>query len=229
MKNIVITILAILVVALGGYVVYDKVVDKKDSKLKCDTEEKKEVKEVEDKDTDTSKSDVPATDMYALAVFDSAASLDYNIEFYMLKDGKLYYKFVKNWKDTDPDRYRVYTFDYDQNMIGEYDKYFDTKDLTEYTGLSNIKRIKGFNRYTDDSFELLLITYDGKVYELDFGTFDEQMNFKEEFKLNEFELFKDYKVDDILDINLAKMCIVGEDCGTHKYKILLQDGTIVTK
>ena len=227
MKNVVITILAILVVALGGYVVYDKVVDKKDSKLKCDTEEKKEVKEVENKDTDISKSDVPATDMYALAVFDSAASLDYNIEFYMLKDGKLYYKFVKNWKDTDPGRYHMYTFDYNQD---NYSNGIDTKNLTEYTGLSNIKRIKGMNTVSSgNDFNLLLITYDGKVYELDFGTFDEQMNFKEEFSLNEFELFKDYKVDDILDINIVRNCIDGEDCGSNKYKILLQDGTIVTK
>ena len=206
-KNIVITILVVLVLGLGCFIIYDKVIDKKDKNENL-VEEKIENKD-EEKNDKITEFDVPITDTYAFGVNNYSSGS--TIEFYILNNGKLYYKIVKDWiTDQSSD---VYTYDYNSAS-------YKTKELTEYTKLTNIKRIKGVNSFsTGVAFNLLLITEDGKVYTLDLDN-----NY--DLVLAEATEFSDYEVADVLEYNKAVGC--GSPSCYSNHKILLKDGSIVT-
>ena len=90
------------------------------------------------------------------------------------------------------------------------------ENIKEYTGLSNIKRIKLFHLATDISPRSpFLITDDGKVYNLDI--------YGNEFKHSLCEDLINYEVDDIINIELAN-----DDSGSYECKLKLKDGTTKT-
>ena len=84
------------------------------------------------------------------------------------------------------------------------------EEMTKYSDLNNIKRIKRFNLGTSVNPVLFLITEDGKVYKNYSGGGDFKINFTLYSELAE------YDVEDILE----------HDGETHDiWKLLLKDGT----
>lgn len=92
--------------------------------------------------------------------------------------------------------------------------YYCGGQIKKYTGLSNIKRLKTFNRGTDVNPCPCIITEEGEVYWVDFNWSDEGT----EIILERFEFLKDYQVEDILSYS-------GE--WRHKVEVLLKDGSII--
>ena len=221
MKNVVITILTVLVIVLGGYLIYDKfiakdsnstlAIDKKnDDKVDC-------IPATEQSDSQVNYDQVPTTDMYALAIDPETSSVQ--LQFYILKDGRLYYKLLNSITTDD----YSYFYSYDYNP---YEKKHNIKDLKEYKGLSNIKRIKGINFSSGQDFSLILITDDGEVYSLAIGYDMDGNIIKDTFVLQQIDDFKNYKVENILEYSPTTGC-VGE-CKSS-YKILLKDGETVSR
>lgn len=83
---------------------------------------------------------------------------------------------------------------YDGNGSYIFGTYYCGGQIKKYTGLSNIKRLKTFNRGTDVNPCPCIITEEGEVYWVDFNWSDGGT----EIILERFEFLKDYQVEDIL-------------------------------
>ena len=183
-NSVLVWILVIIVIGLVGYIVYTDFV--RPSLLK-DNEvgEKEESNEGENQENivgNDVRSSVPVEDTYAFHVH-TMWNNKLEIDYYLLNDGKLYYKTL-----SDVDQY-----------YGTYDFYGDemNKDLVEFEGLTNIKRIKGVNTLsTGMAFNVLLITEDGKVYEY--------MPNTKKVVVNEY--LKEYKIDDMIHYGKVNGC-----------------------
>lgn len=157
----------------------------------------------------TTFSNVPVEDTYAFATGE-----DFGIQFYVLHDGHLYYKIYDYGEVVKYQNYRAIDF----NMSASYDI---QKELTEYTALSGIKRIKTYNFSDSVSYSLILIMDDGSVYKLTYIMYTSQFN------LTKLNVFGNYKVDNILDLNLSSEC-TSNNCASS-YKIITNDGETITK
>jgi hypothetical protein len=103
---------------------------------------------------------------------------------------------------------------YDGNGSYIFGTYYCGGQIKKYTGLSNIKRLKTFNRGTDVNPCPCIITEEGEVYWVDFKWSDGGT----EIILERFEFLKDYQVEDVLSYN-------GE--WQHRVELLLKDGSII--
>jgi len=104
---------------------------------------------------------------------------------------------------------------YDGNGSYIFGTYYCRGQIKKYTGLSNIKRLKTFNRGTDVNPCPCIITEEGEVYWVDFNFGSDG---GPEIILERFEFLKDYQVEDILYYS-------GE--WQHKVEISLKDGRII--
>ena len=93
-------------------------------------------------------------------------------------------------------------------------------NLKKYTKISNIKRIKAYSPGTDVSLGLFLITDEGNVYSKEYFDSEDIINYG--FSVSLFDEFAKYEIDDILEYR-------NEVPYGEEYKVILKDGTILTK
>lgn len=211
LNKVVITILVILVLAMGAYLVYDKILNKVEQQPNqecpiCQEQEKEENQE---------NVSIPLNDRYQLAIDAIASnSNDYSLKVFLLnEDGYLYYKIFDSLKSNIEGIDYYYTYDFEKNEA----------KLNKYENVNNIKRIKSTNTIsTGVAFNLLLITEEGLVYDLVYDSTSQKLT----SYLNQD--FKNYKVDDILTYEPVNGCI-GEGGCPASYKIKLQDGNIINQ
>lgn len=122
---------------------------------------------------------------------------------FILNDGKLYYN-IANCNDGYC-HYKKYDF-YEESDNNNY------KKLYLFNELKNIKRIKGYNHGSGIDYSLLLITNDGDVYNLHY---DGKFTLSKDVKLSK------YYIDDIIEYQ--------DGFQFNNYKVILKDGTILTK
>lgn len=132
---------------------------------------------------------VPTTDLVFLECF---GNLDgcVGIYYIYISEGDMYYYI---------DHTRLFSTDY---YIGQ---------IKKYTGLSNIKRLKTFNRGTGVEACPCIITEEGEVYWVDY-------DYESGIILERFDFLADYQVEDILGYS-------GE--WSHSVEVLLKDGRIL--
>lgn len=147
-----------------------------------------------------SESEVPMNELCALTYMATNESI--NLFYGYIEDGKLFYSFDNK------------TANSNSNSAFEY---ISTENIKQYDNLTNIKRIKIFNFGTGVNRVPLLITQDGKVYQVSI--------YDEELKISLFEELKDYNIDNILEVLEPDMS--GENWVT-RCKVLLNDGTSKT-
>ena len=194
---IVISVLLIIILFLGGFIIYDKFI----------------TKDLDNKNSEKIDEEVTINDKFALSIEtlyeEDTLKGTRTMQVYFLDNGNLYYKII-NEEQLNSEMY--YTYDFYGN---------NTNKLNKFTKLTNIKRIKGANTISSGvAFNLLLITEEGKVYELIYDL--------KGFILNEARDFKDYKIDDILEYEPVNSCLENEEC-KPSYKIQLLDGKIITQ
>lgn len=138
---VLIVVLLLVSLGLGGFIIYDKVLNKPEDKIEenINTEEKtEEIKE----------NQIDINDRYIIAVNNTtSANSEPRIEAYLVDDGYLYYQ-SSIMENTD---------DYIYDLPNE-------QKMNKYTEINNIKRIKGINNVAATYFSILVITETGKVY-----------------------------------------------------------------
>ena len=139
---------------------------------------------------------VPTTDLVFFECYADSRDgrLGYGIYLYM-SDGDMYYC-------------------YDRGGSCIFGTYYSEAQIKKYTGMSNIKRLKTFNRGTDVNPCPCIITEEGEVYWIGFNWTEGGT----EIVLEKFEFLEDYQVDDILLYD-------GE--WRHRVEVLLKDGSII--
>ncbi len=200
--------LIILSICLGGYIFYDKVLNKPEDTNK-----------VEDKPKDITNNKqsetISVNDKFAYAIdksYDSSPTEKLRLQLFLVEDGYLYYK-CKFLPITE----NIYDYTMDLPTISK-----EEPKLEKYTEIKNIKRIKGTNTISSSvDFNILAITEDGKVYSVYFGN-NGEINFDLD---NDF---KNYKVEDILEYEPVTGCIEGYTCNSS-YTIITKDGQKITQ
>lgn len=152
---------------------------------------------------------IPVEDTYALAT-----GQDFGIQFYVLHNGRLYYKIYDYAEDGNYQNYRVI----DYNLSASYDI---EKNLTQYNAITGIRRIKTYSFSDSVSYSLLLITQDGSVYKLTY------QNATSQFTLTKLNIFGNNKVDNIINLDISSEC-TSSNCAAS-YEIITKDGQTVTK
>lgn len=242
-SQLIICVLIFIIVLLSGLIVYDKFLSNNNDEISKennqdngilnndgmqDTANKEDVNSNENKITgnykdyteDCSVENEKCTIKYTFNLnnnYQSTVSVDDTFSiineptlgkrFFILNNGTLYYDIEKC-----NDGYCNYMmYDLDESYNGYL------SGLKKYTDVSNIKRIKSYNHSTGVDWSLFLITENGKVYSLYYNEFNNKFNLDIE------KDFSKYNVDDIIEYDAAT------GPGGSKYKIILQDGTILTK
>lgn len=160
------------------------------------TNVKNQTKEDEEKNvTEIKSKDIPTSDLTTLRFYSTYDGI--SIFYAYIDDGYMYYYKEENIQNT--------------NNGDEFHPVYGIGMMTKYTTINNIARIKKYNFGTGINQVPLLITEDGKVYEvlLDEGDLKTQL----------YEGLKEYKVEDILSHD-GEMYDV--------FEILLKDGTTKT-
>ena len=204
---VLIVVLLLVSLGLGGFIVYDKVLNKEEIKnVENKIEDKKDEEEV-------NKIDLKDKVAYALdKTYDSTSTEKLRLQIFLLEDGYLYYK-IKFIPITE--NIYEYTMDLPTNSEEE-------PKLQKYTKLKNIKRIKGTNTIsTSVDFNILAITEEGKVYSIYVGN-DGKINHDLD------NTFKNYEVEDILDYGPKTGCIEGYSCESP-FTIITKDGQKITQ
>ncbi len=132
---------------------------------------------------------VPTTDLVFLECFGTGDGY-VGINYKYISEGDMYY-------------YSGY------NGLFSTDYYYG--QIKKYTGLSNIKRLKTFNRGTSVEACPCIITEEGEVYWVDY-------DYESGIILERFDFLADYQVEDILGYS-------GE--WSHSVEVLLKDGRIL--
>lgn len=145
-------------------------------------------------------SSVPVNELSALTYIATNKSI--NLFYGYIEDGKLFYSFDNQTANT---------------SLDSAFEYISTEDIKQYDNLTNIERIKIFNFGTSVNRVPLLITQDGKVYQVSI--------YNNELEISLFEELKDYDIDNILEV--SKLDVSGDNWVT-KCKVLLNDGTTKT-
>ncbi len=222
MKNnskIITIILITIILILSGYIVYNKVLNNNNNQQENSNVDNKTNNNLEDTSTyqdykeeyngyiidyKFTKNDNYNSTTNILNKFAIISYKELNIEKQLLiiDEGKLYYSTDKNL--------------YENGMSQFTDEYQNNNKLEEYDKLSNIKSIKIFNTSTGVSYDIVLITNDGKVYIINY---DEQGNLKNPVQVEELSK---YEIDDVKQL---KMTIPAG----YQYEVILQDGTTLTK
>lgn len=207
--GVIVLIVVLLLVSLGlsGFIIYDKVLNKEETK---NVENKIEDKKDEEEDN---KIDLKDKVAYALdTAYDKDKVLKLRLQIFLLEDGYLYYKtkFI-------PITENIYEYTMDLPTSSE-----EEPKLQKYTKLKNIKRIKGTNTIsTSVDFNILAITEEGKVYSIYVGN-DGKINHDLD------NTFKNYEVEDILDYGPKTGCIEGYSCESP-FTIITKDGQKITQ
>lgn len=147
-----------------------------------------------------SESAIPMNELCALTYMATNESI--NLFYGYIQDGKLFYSFDNQWANNNSDT----AF-----------KYMSTENIKQYDKLTNIKRIKIFNLGTGVNRVPLLITQDGKVYQVSI--------YDDELKISLFEELKDYDIDNIFEVSEPDM---SNENWVTRCKVLLNDGTSKT-
>lgn len=210
---IIVCILSVLVLTLSGYIVYDKFFSKSEQKVNI-IENNNQTQELQTSDNsnviDNNKStelpngaikenslSVPTSDLVTLIFEASDEAVD--VFYGYISNGLLYYfNDAKTANGVNEG-----AFDFITAFFGD--------EISKYSKLNNIKRIKSFNRGTGVSPEVFLITDNGKVYSTR-DLFSKNINFS---LTNEF---KNYEVEDILN-KTGEM--------EEIFELLLKDGNTI--
>lgn len=207
-KNVLIMILVLIIICLIVYICYDKLIIKNDTIENINNV-------VENSKNDSQKDIVLPKDKIAFSIEkynDKILSILYVVG----DDGNLYYYLNK---DTSKDLEKDYLYSYN-NTDFDGSKFME-ENLIKYKDLNNIKRIEGTNTIsTGTAFNLLVITNDGKVYNV---WYDYNQNI---FAQNVISDFSKYNVDEIIYYKPAIGCIKGNNCNS-KFKIKTNDGKII--
>ena len=207
--GVIVLIVVLLLVSLGlsGFIIYDKVLNKEETK---NVENKIEDKKGEEEDN---KIDLKDKVAYALdTAYDKDKVLKLRLQIFLLEDGYLYYK-IKFIPITE------YIYEYTMDLPTSSE---EEPKLQKYTKLKNIKRIKGTNTIsTSVDFNILAITEEGKVYSIYVGN-DGKINHDLD------NTFKNYEVEDILDYGPKTGCIEGYSCESP-FTIITKDGQKITQ
>lgn len=207
-KNVLIMILVLIIICLIGYICYDKLIIKNDTIENINNV-------AENSKNDSQKDIVLPKDKIAFSIEkynDKILSILYVVG----DDGNLYYYLNK---DTSKDLEKDYLYSYN-NTDFDGSKFME-ENLIKYKDLNNIKRIEGTNTIsTGTAFNLLVITNDGKVYNV---WYDYNQNI---FVQNVISDFSKYNVDEIIYYKPAIGCIKGNNC-ISKFKIKTNDGKII--
>ena len=253
-NNIIIGVLAFIIVILSGYIIYDKVLldDKTDVVDKDNLDDDKNQdnvgnNKVEDKvennkenngdnseningekvtgnykdytescgDKCTIKYTFTKKNNYVSVVdvddtFFSTATPQFGKLFFILHDGYLYYD-ASNCNEN-------FYCNFGGSVLSNNNDYLS--NLKKFTDVSNIKRIISYGPGTDVSLGLFLITEEGNVYCQEYFNSDDIIN--DGFSVVLFKEFAKYEIDNILEYHN------GVPYGTE-YKVILKDGTILTK
>lgn len=143
---------------------------------------------------ENTETNISTSDEVALYLYSMNDSID--LLYTYIEDGYLYY-FKENVE---------YANETAQTQV----MFLNNGQTIQYSGLSNIKRIKTFNMGTSVNPVPFLITTDGKVYKINRWTNDNSII------VELYEPLKDYNVEDILKQN-GEMYAV--------FEVLLKDGT----
>ncbi len=225
-KNIIIILLILIILGLTGYILYDKGIifsnnNQEADCTKCNVSDNKDENKTKDDNNNNNnefskKSDVPIEDTYALSVNSSQSGY---IDFYLLNNGVLYYKTVKEEEACKKENGFEDCWYQTSILNPEYEN--ADRKLTKFNGITNIRRIKGTNTVsTGQDFNVLLITEDGKVYEYFVGSSEARLE----------NMVKDYDVDDIIEYVRLPGCLMAPEetsCG-GSFKIITKDGRTVT-
>ena len=236
-NNIIIGVLALIIVLLSGFIVYDKVLldDKTNVVDKDNLDDDNKVNDVDNSENNngekitenykdytescgdkcTIKYTFTKNDNYVSTIdvddtFFNTAMPQFGIHFYILHDGFLYYD-VSNCNDNG-------YCNFGGNLAWHHNEYLS--NLKKFTDVSNIKRIKTYSPGTDVSLGLFLITDEGNVYSKEYFDSEDIINYG--FSVSLFDEFAKYEIDDILEYRNGVP--YGED-----YKVILKDGTVLTK
>lgn len=207
-KNVLIMILVLIIICLIGYICYDKLIIKNDTIENINNV-------VENSKNDSQKDIVLPKDKIAFSIEKYNEKI-LSILYVVGDDGNLYY-YLNN--DTSKDLEKDYLYSYN-NTDFDGSKFME-ENLIKYKDLNNIKRIEGTNTIsTGTAFNLLVITNDGKVYNV---WYDYNQNI---FAQNVISDFSKYNVDEIIYYKSAIGCIKGNNC-ISKFKIKTNDGKII--
>lgn len=201
----IIVLLIVTIIALASYNVYD--LFNSNNRVTGSEKCKKCSRSTNKCQNVNENNSVPVEDTYAMSI-----APDIGFNFYLLKEGSLYYK-IGNIDDYESEMEGRYFFQYSPFRLKAGNT--ETNELTKYDKVNNIKRIKSVNLSCGFSFFLFLITEEGKVYEL---THD-----GDQFIL-ENKIFKDYQVEDIVSYSVG--CDVEVE---DSFKILLKNGKTIEK
>ena len=215
-----IVLIAIVISAPLGYILGNKYLSSNENTNNIvNTNVNEKTDNTENATNNTIDSEVPIEDLYALDIKFNVINDTINTEskLYLVNNGNLYVKNINGEETLDYSSLWKYTLS-DDNFKDAQDNIH--KDLEKIDGLSNIKRIKGVALGSGESFDLLIITTDGKLY-----TYEENSKtFEEDTHLN------DYQIDNITLYNPYPGCThdpsdnTSVTCG-GKYKFTTLDGT----
>lgn len=201
--GVIVLIVVLLLVSLGlsGFIIYDKVLNKEETK---NVENKIEDKKDEEKTEEIKENQIDINDRYVIAVNNTtSANSEPWIEAYLVDDGYLYYQ-LSIMENTDS---YIYDLPNEQKM-------------NKYTEINNIKRIKGINNVAATYFSILVITETGKVYN------GEIINGKLALTVN--KPLEKYEVDDILVYTPSSGDIGSSESGAA-FTIITKDGQKITQ
>ncbi len=222
-KTVTIIILIILLLGLGGYLTYDKLVIDKNTKNTLEqTKDNLEIEQRKNKENTTKinklekdskeQSNVEEKN-YSVVNFNGTAkdihvySMGYEDMIYAYK-GEMYAAFESETEDQSYVIRNIFTSENPTKTNKEDNIKVQKLNIKE----SEVNKVLSFNDFTttDAQYDVYIIYKNGKVHILHDGSEDSGY------------AFKDYKVND-LRVSCKKRGIAG--CATVNYKLTLQDGT----
>ena len=222
-KTVTIIILIILLLGLGGYLTYDKLVIDKNTKNTLEqTKDNLEIEQIKNKENTTKinklekdskeQSNVEEKN-YSVVNFNGTAkdihvySMGYEDMIYAYK-GEMYAAFESETEDQSYVIRNIFTSENPTKTNKEDNIKVQKLNIKE----SEVNKVLSFNDFTttDAQYDVSIIYKNGKVHILHDGSEDSGY------------AFKDYKVND-LRVSCKKRGIAG--CATVNYKLTLQDGT----